>query len=108
MADIQPVATLPVDHSRAAHIAADGRAQHAPTDEKQEGVVGHAKDVLTRKRNVTRVEHAQINEAIAQGIAENVDDFMVSYSNLNDKRYYADGHRHSCKRQTKPTNESVG
>ena len=96
MADIQPVATLPVDHSR------------APTGEKHEGVVAQAKGALTGKRHVTRVEHAQINEAIAQGIAENVDDFMVSYSNLNDKRYSADGHRHSCKRQTKPTSESVG
>lgn len=109
MVDVEPISTLPVDHPRHAHIAADatGRPQHAPTSEKHEGVVAQAKDVLTGRRNVTQVEHAQINEAIAQGIADNVDDFMVSHSNLNDKHYNADVHRHSYKRQTKPTNENV-
>lgn len=31
----------------------------------------------TSRRHVTQVEHTKINEAIAVGIAHNVDDFMV-------------------------------
>ena len=31
----------------------------------------------TNRRHVTQVEHTKINEAIAVGIAHNVDDFMV-------------------------------
>lgn len=98
MADIEPVATLPAANIRHPYIAAN---------EKHEGVVSHAKDVFTR-RNITRVEHAQINEAIAHGIAENVDDFMVQHTNMSNFRVEADGQRHSSKKQTKPTNESEG
>ena len=32
----------------------------------------------TGRRHITQVEHTKINEAIAVGIAHNVDDFMVS------------------------------
>jgi hypothetical protein len=51
--------------------------QHARASEKSKGIVCQAKDALTGKSNVTQIEHAQINEAVAQGIAANVDDFMV-------------------------------
>lgn len=71
MADIEPVAVEP---SRRAADKSD--AQHIEDDEKHEGLVAQAKEVLTG-HHVTQVEHTKINEAIAQGIAANVDDFMV-------------------------------
>src|SRR6201996_343255 len=96
MADIKPISTVPDDPPR-----------HAPTGEKHEDVVAQAKDVLPGRSKVTRVEHAQINEAIAQGIAENVDDFMVPYTELTDSGDPTDAHRHLYKKQMRRTNESV-
>ena len=68
-----------VEPPRNAHMAADvtGMQHNTSTDEKNDNVE-HTEVRTGLGRQVTQVEHTKINEAIAQGIAANVDDFMVS------------------------------
>jgi len=52
--------------------------QHAHLDGEKHDGVEHMEEVPTNeRRNVTQVESTKINDAIAAGIADNVDDFMV-------------------------------
>ena len=66
--------------SRIVYVAADttNMPRNASIDEKTDVGFNQTEETRSRHRNVTQVEHARINEAIATGIAENVDDFMVS------------------------------
>lgn len=108
MADADGITTVPLQ-SQNAHIAAHSTGQpNIRADQKHEGVGSQAKDALTGRRNVKQIEHAQINDAIAQGIAANVDDFMVQIPNRHSQSTTnADAPRHSSKKQTKPTNASA-
>ena len=77
MADIE---TLPTETSRNAYVPADvtGMLHNSQSKEKSESSAERTEEIHTGlRRRVTHVEHAKVNEAVAQGIAENVDDFMV-------------------------------